>query len=65
MPVRSAGGKAIGTLCVIDVTAHTWTHEDAETLVELAAALTTELEVRTVRRQIAEVRRFATVRPHR
>jgi PAS domain S-box-containing protein len=46
VPLVTAAGHALGTLCVADFTPREWSAEVIDTLVDLAAAVTTEIELR-------------------
>jgi hypothetical protein len=45
VPLVTAGGQALGTLCVIDHRPRRWTDEQIETLRTLAASVLTEIEL--------------------
>ena len=45
-PLITAAGHALGTLCVIDHEPRAWTGDQIETLVDLAASVVTEIELR-------------------
>jgi hypothetical protein len=49
IPLITAAGHALGTLCVIDHTPRAWTEDQIETLKTLAAAVLTEIELRMAR----------------
>jgi signal transduction histidine kinase len=46
IPLLTAGGHAIGTLCVMDFVAREWTDDQVSSLTDLAAAVSTEIELR-------------------
>jgi EAL domain-containing protein (putative c-di-GMP-specific phosphodiesterase class I) len=50
VPVTGPDGRAIGTLSVMDTAPRTWTPDDERVLRELAAVLSSELELRARRR---------------
>ena len=52
VPLVSAGGHAIGTLCVTDGRSREWTDDDLATLTGLAAAVSMEIELH---RRVAEL----------
>ena len=45
VPLVTARGHALGTLCVIDHRPRAWTRDQIETLVDLAASVMTEIEL--------------------
>jgi hypothetical protein len=45
VPLVAAGGHALGTLCVIDHRPRAWTHDQIATLVDLAASVTTQIDL--------------------
>ena len=55
-PLFTSDGHAVGTLCVVDHQPRRWTEDDLATLRDLAAAVTTEIELRrdVARRREAE-----------
>jgi len=50
IPLLTATGHALGTLCVVDTRPRAWTAEEVGTLTDLAAAVLTEIELRAARR---------------
>ncbi|MEO8575757.1 MAG: EAL domain-containing protein [Gemmatimonadales bacterium] len=46
-PVMTHDGQVIGTVCVIDTAPHAWTHTEINCLMDIAASLITELELRS------------------
>ena len=46
-PVMTTDGQVIGTVCVIDTAPHAWTHTEINCLMDIAASLITELELRS------------------
>lgn len=46
IPLLTPGGHAIGTLCVMDFVPRDWTDDQVSSLVDLAAAVSTEIELR-------------------
>ncbi len=56
VPVRSAAGRTLGSLCAIDNKSRRWTEDELDTLVELAGAVETEIRLRTELRQHARTR---------
>lgn len=46
IPLLSADGHAIGTLCVMDFKVRDWTADQVSSLADLAAAVSTEIELR-------------------
>jgi diguanylate cyclase (GGDEF)-like protein len=64
VPLMATDGAAIGTICVIDTSPHGWTHTEINCLLDLAALLVTELELRTdltVKRQTQEHLLYSTL----
>ena len=64
VPVVTADGHALGTICVIDTAPHGWTQPEMNSLLDLAAVLVTELELRsdlTVKRQTQEHLLYSTL----
>ncbi len=47
VPLITAQGHAIGTLCVIDHEPRTWTTDEISLITDIAAAVITEITVRT------------------
>ena len=56
MPLVTACGAAVGALCVIDDRPHAWSHDDIETLRDLAACVMTEiaLEAQAAAQRVVE-----------
>ncbi len=50
MPLTSADGQVLGSLCAIDTEPRAWTDEELSTLADLAAMCTTELRLRLATR---------------
>lgn len=46
IPLLSADGHALGTLCVMDFEIRNWTADEVSSLTDLAAAVSTEIELR-------------------
>ncbi|MEO5904396.1 MAG: EAL domain-containing protein [Gemmatimonadaceae bacterium] len=46
-PVMMSDGQVIGTVCVIDTAPHAWTHTEINCLMDVAASLVLELELRS------------------
>ena len=55
MPLRSAGGHVLGSLCVVDRTPRTWGAEELELLDDLAVVVSTDIEHRLATRRSAQV----------
>ena len=53
VPITSADGSVLGTLCAIDSKPRAWTEEDVALLSDLAAAAVSELERRTLVQQLS------------
>jgi GAF domain-containing protein len=49
IPLITAAGHALGSLCVIDHEPRAWTAEQLDTLVVLAASVVSEIELATSR----------------
>lgn len=63
-PVTTADGQVIGTVCVIDTAAHAWTHTEINCLMDVAASLVIELELRSdlsLKRQTQEHLLYSTL----
>lgn len=63
-PVTLSDGQVIGTICVIDTAPHAWTHAEINALMDIAAMLVTELELRSdlsVKRQTQEHLLYSTL----
>ncbi len=63
-PVAPADGQVIGTICVMDTSARNWTDVEIHCLLDVAAALATELELRsdlTLKRQTQEHLLYSTL----
>ena len=50
VPLVTSDGQAVGTLCVIDQEPRTWTTEEVDTVRDLAAAVVTEIDLRSTLR---------------
>ena len=59
-PLAGAGGQVIGTFCVIDMVPRQWTGDEVELLTTLAAAVSTEIELRATARAADEQAALAT-----
>ena len=46
-PIMTNDGQVIGTVCVIDTAPHSWTHTEINCLMDIAASLMMELELRS------------------
>src|SRR4051812_35674752 len=46
-PVMTVDGQVIGTVCVIDTSPHAWTHTEINCLMDVAASLVMEIELRS------------------
>ncbi len=51
VPLITAEGQALGTLCVIDHEPRIWTTEEIGLVTDIAAAVVTEIDLRTARQQ--------------
>ncbi len=63
-PVITSDGQVVGTICVIDTAPHGWTHGEINSLLDLAAVLVTEIELRSdlsVKRQTHEHLLYSTL----
>ena len=49
-PIITRDGHALGSLCVIDHSPRHWTRDQVDMLVDLAAAVATEIELRAMTR---------------
>ncbi|PJI84872.1 GAF domain-containing SpoIIE family protein phosphatase [Luteimicrobium subarcticum] len=58
-PLHDARGRAVGSLCAIDSEPRTWTDDELATLADLAAACTSEIQVRGERTRSLEAERLA------
>ena len=54
MPLTTAAGHVLGSLCVIDGEPRRWTAEEIETLGDLAAAVSARLELRAAARELTD-----------
>src|SRR5688500_1871593 len=64
VPIITADGHVIGTICVIDTAPHGWTHTEINCLLDLAGLLVTELELRSdlsLKRQTQEHLLYSTL----
>lgn len=59
IPLVTAEGHALGTLCVLDDHPRDWTEDEIELLQELAASVMTEIELRAALRSTATAEHFA------
>ena len=50
VPLRTAGGESIGTLCALDFQPHDWTQDELELMADLAASAVDELHLLTASR---------------
>jgi GAF domain-containing protein len=50
VPLITAEGQAIGTLCVIDHEPRIWTKDEISLVTDIAAAVVTEITLRTTQR---------------
>jgi len=57
-PLRTGEGHVLGSLCVLDSAPHVWTARDRDRLLDLAAAVTAEIEVRAARHRAERERAF-------
>jgi signal transduction histidine kinase len=64
IPLRTAEGFVLGSFCVIDHVPRRWSVDDVSTLSDLAAAVMTEIELRTALRE-AEAARAEAARANR
>ena len=63
-PVMTVDGQVIGTVCVIDTAPHAWTHTEINCLMDVAASLVLELELRSdlsLKRQTQEHLLYSTL----
>ncbi len=56
VPLRTADGEPIGTLCAIDFEPRTWSQDDLGLLADLAAGVITELQLLTATRRATQER---------
>jgi signal transduction histidine kinase len=56
IPLATADGDVLGSFCVIDGVPRQWTADELATLTDLAAAVMTEIELRTALRRAEEAR---------
>ncbi len=64
VPILTADGQVIGTVCVIDTAPHSWTHTEINCLIDVATSLVTELELRSdlsLKRQTQEHLLYSTL----
>jgi serine phosphatase RsbU (regulator of sigma subunit) len=61
MPLVDADGQVIGSLCAIDSRPRRWTDDDLAVLVDLAAACSSELQLRAMRERAARAAEVAGV----
>ncbi len=57
VPLRTADGQILGSFCVIDTVARTWSGEELEILVELAGSVMTEIELGEALHQAQEAQK--------
>src|SRR5262249_33239040 len=50
VPMRTAGGESIGTLCALDFARHDWTQDELDLMADLAASAVDELHLLTASR---------------
>ncbi|MEO8192417.1 MAG: EAL domain-containing protein [Gemmatimonadales bacterium] len=63
-PIIANDGQVIGTICVIDTATHAWTHTEVNCLMDIAAMLIVELELRSdlsLKRQTQEHLLYSTL----
>ncbi|MEO7367766.1 MAG: EAL domain-containing protein [Gemmatimonadaceae bacterium] len=63
-PVMTSDGQVIGSVCVIDTAPHAWTHTEINCLMDVAASLVLELELRSdlsLKRQTQEHLLYSTL----
>ena len=56
IPLITAGGYELGSLCVIDTEPRSWRREEIALLIDLAASAVTEIELRSVLRELEQER---------
>jgi GAF domain-containing protein len=56
VPLVTADGHAVGTLCVLDMTAREWTRDDLANLEDLAGVVMREIRLHRLERRIARQR---------
>ncbi|HWW53377.1 MAG TPA: GAF domain-containing protein [Acidimicrobiales bacterium] len=56
MPLVTAEGYAVGTLCVLDYTARSWSDDDVRNLEDLAAVAMREIRLHRLERRLAHQR---------
>jgi serine phosphatase RsbU (regulator of sigma subunit) len=61
MPLLDVDGQVIGSLCAIDRRPRQWTDDDLAVLVDLAAACSSELQLRAMRERAARAAEVAAV----
>jgi diguanylate cyclase (GGDEF)-like protein len=64
VPLSTADGHVIGTICVIDTGPHGWTHTEIGCLIDIGALMMTEIELRsdlTVKRETQEHLLYSTL----
>jgi len=63
-PLVTADGMAVGTICAVDPSPHSWTHREIECLTDLAESLVTEMALRsdlTAKRETQEHLLYSTL----
>lgn len=63
-PVMTSDGQVIGSVCVIDTASHAWTHTEINCLMDVAASLVLEIELRSdlsLKRQTQEHLLYSTL----
>jgi serine phosphatase RsbU (regulator of sigma subunit) len=65
MPLVDVEDRVIGSLCAIDGSPRRWTDDDLAVLVDLAAACSSELQLRAMRERAARAAEVAAVEWHR
>ena len=64
VPIVTADGQILGTICVIDTAPHAWTHSEINGLIDISSILMMELELRsdlTLKRQTQEHLLYSTL----
>ena len=64
VPLSTADGHVIGTICVIDTGPHGWSHTEITCLIDIGAVMMTEVELRsdlTVKRETQEHLLYSTL----
>lgn len=55
VPLRSLGGKVLGSLCALDGQPRIWTPHDIALLTDVAASVSTEIQLREARVRLGEL----------